>query len=202
MIDGHNNPEKDVETGIPQGSPVSPILFLIYISGVFEQVEKELPEIVSLSFVDDLGFIASGTSVKEIAKALEKVGNLIVEWGGRNAVTYDTAKTELVLFSRARQRRLNQQLQETTVLVGGERIKFNKDATRWLRIWLDSQLRFTAHVNKGLTKAKTAEIQVERLSGTYELTPGLVGQIQMAAVQSVALYGAELWWKGQKKPRL
>lgn len=103
VIDGHNNPEKDVETGIPQGSPVSPILFLIYISGVFEQVEKELPEIVSLSFVDDLGFIASETSVKEIAKVLEKVSNLIVEWGVRNAVIYDTAKTELVLFSRARQ---------------------------------------------------------------------------------------------------
>ena len=43
VIDGHNNQEKEVETGIPQGSPVSPILFLIYISGVFEQGEKELP---------------------------------------------------------------------------------------------------------------------------------------------------------------
>lgn len=41
MIDGQNNQEKEVETGIPQGSPVSPILFLVYISGVFEQVEKE-----------------------------------------------------------------------------------------------------------------------------------------------------------------
>ena len=79
MIDGHNNPENDVETGIPQGSPVFPILFLIYISGVFEQVEKELPELVSLSFVDDLGFIASRTSVKEIAKALGKFGKLVVE---------------------------------------------------------------------------------------------------------------------------
>ena len=87
IIDGHNNPENNIETGIPQGSPVSPILFLIYISGVYEQVEKKLPEIVSLSFVDDLGFIALGTSVKEIAKALENVGNLIIEWGKRNAVT-------------------------------------------------------------------------------------------------------------------
>ena len=54
---------------------------------------------MSLSFVDDLGFIASGSSIKEITKDLEKVGNLIVEWGSKNAVTYDTVKTELVLFS-------------------------------------------------------------------------------------------------------
>lgn len=134
MIDGHNNPENAIETGIPQGSPASPILSLIYISGAFEQVEKELLEIMSLSFVDDLGFIASGTSLQEIAKTLEKVGNLIVEWGRKNAITYDMAKTELILFSRARQRRLNQHLRETTVLVGGKRIEFNKEATRWLGI--------------------------------------------------------------------
>lgn len=30
------------------------------------------------------------------------------------------------------------------------------------------------------------------------LAPGLVRRIQIAAIQSVALYGAELWWKGQK----
>ncbi len=28
--------------------------------------------------------------------------------------------------------------------------------------------------------------------------PGLVRQIQLAVVQSTALYGLELWWKGQK----
>ena len=60
---------------------VSLILFLIYDSRVFEQVKKELPEIMSLLFIDNLGFVASGTLVKEIAKALRKVGNLVVEWG-------------------------------------------------------------------------------------------------------------------------
>ncbi len=108
-------------------------------------------------------------------------------------VTYNTAKTELVLFSRARQRRLNQHLRETTVLVGGKRIEFNKEVTRWLGIWLDSQLKFTAHINERLTKAKSIEIQIKHLSTTYGLVPGLVRQIQIAAVQSIALYRAELW---------
>lgn len=129
MIDGHNNEEKEVETGIPQGSPISPILFLIYISGVFEKVELQRPGIVLLSFVDDLGFIASGASVKEIVKIFEKMGKIVLEWGEKNTVTCDMAKTELVLFSRACRQRLNQQLRETTFLVGGERIKSNIEAT-------------------------------------------------------------------------
>lgn len=107
VIDDYNNSEKDIKTRIPQGSPVSPILFLIYISGVFEQLKREFSEIVSLSFVDNLGFVASGTSIKEIAKALGKVGNLVIQWRQKNAVTYNTAKTKLVLFSHTRQQRLN-----------------------------------------------------------------------------------------------
>ena len=79
VIDGHNNQERSIETGIPQGSPVSPILFLIYISRVFDKVTEVNPHLMSLSFVDDLGFIASGHLIKEIVKALEKVAQTVMQ---------------------------------------------------------------------------------------------------------------------------
>lgn len=99
VIDGHENKEREIETGIPQGSPVSPILFLIYISGVFDKLTEISPPVTSLSFVDDLGFISSGSSVKDIAWILEIVARMVLEWGIINAVTYDMSKTEAVLLS-------------------------------------------------------------------------------------------------------
>lgn len=78
--------------------PISPILFLIYISEIFEHVKKKVAGMVSLSFVDNLGFIASEISAEEVAKTLYKVSKLVLEWGAKNAVTYDTPKTKLVLF--------------------------------------------------------------------------------------------------------
>lgn len=57
MIDSYNNPKNDIETGICQELLVSLILFLIYISKIFKEIEKKFPKIVSLSFVNDLGFI-------------------------------------------------------------------------------------------------------------------------------------------------
>ena len=107
VIDRHDNKKREIETGIPQGSPLSPILFLIYISGVFNKVSETSPLVTSLSFIDDLGFIASDSSVKEIVRALEKVAKEVIEWGRVNAVTYNTSKTEAVLFSKSHRQRLN-----------------------------------------------------------------------------------------------
>lgn len=110
MIDGHDNKERDIETRIPQGSPVSPILILIYISGVFNKVSETSPSVTSLSFVDDLGFIASNSSVKGIVKVLKKVDKKVIKQGRQNAVTYDTSKIEAVLFSKSHRQQLIKQL--------------------------------------------------------------------------------------------
>ena len=82
--------------------------------------------------------------------------------------------------------------------VDGHCVPFNPEATQWLGVWLDSGLNFKAHYQTCMRKAQAAENQVQRLCQSHGLAPGLACQIQVAAVQSVALYGAELWWQGQK----
>lgn len=79
VMHSHNNLENNVETGISQELPVLYILFLIYISRIFEQVKKELHEIVFFLFIGNLNFIVSGISVKKMAKVLKKSVNLIIE---------------------------------------------------------------------------------------------------------------------------
>ena len=157
-MDRHDNKEQDIETRSPQGSPVSPLLFLIYISGVFEKVTDSNPVVMSLFFIDNLGFIASENSVEELAKTLGEVAKVVLEWGQCNAVTYDIAKTEAVFFSRLHCQRLNKEIVDVPIKIGAESIKFNKKTTRWLWIWLDSQLNFTSNMNEKDKKAQTAEI--------------------------------------------
>ena len=47
------DPEK-IMTGLPQGSPVSPVLFGIYISGVHGEVQCKVQGVAGISFVDDV----------------------------------------------------------------------------------------------------------------------------------------------------
>ena len=59
-------------------------------------------------------------------------------------------------------------------------------------------MNFAAHINERVRKAKGTEARIKGLSKACGLCPSLVRRIQIAVVQSVALYGAETWWKGQK----
>jgi hypothetical protein len=49
-----------------------------------------------------------------------------------------------------------------------------------------------------MSKAYRAEARIRSLGGKFGLSPENVRKIQVAAVQAVALYGAELWWDETK----
>jgi hypothetical protein len=73
VINGYTCQERDIKTGVFQGSSISLIFFIIYLNGVFEAIEAKIP-IKALSFADDIGLIATGGSIKEIIKTLEEAG--------------------------------------------------------------------------------------------------------------------------------
>jgi hypothetical protein len=157
IINGYETAMKPTNSGIPQGSPVSPILFAIYISGVFEEVEDETGA-VGISFVDDLSWIASGANVMEIAETLEKCAKIATRWAEQNAVELDIAKTEAILFAKKNQQRKRKK----KINIGnGNSISFNKGATRWLGFWMDSALNFNDHFTKRMAKGRQTEAEIK-----------------------------------------
>ena len=97
-----------MKTEILKGSPVSPILFFIYISRVFLEIESRLPQITYLSFTDDLGFLVAGNSAIKIQKLLEKARKFTLDKEIRNAVIYDINRTKTMLFFKAKKQKLLQ----------------------------------------------------------------------------------------------
>ena len=56
VLNGQEGDDHEVDTGIPQGSPVSPILFTVYLPGLFGHMEERVPGVKALSFVDDVAW--------------------------------------------------------------------------------------------------------------------------------------------------
>jgi retron-type reverse transcriptase len=73
IINGYICSFKEIEAGLPQGSPISPILFVIYISGFFDYIKEKIP-ISILSFVNNINIIAIENSIRNTIKTLEIVG--------------------------------------------------------------------------------------------------------------------------------
>jgi hypothetical protein len=102
IIEGNPMERHPVKAGVPQGSPVSPILFAIYTSGLIKWVEEYVSEAEGLSFVVDLIWVATGNDVNHVHSILERCSGERIEWASRRGLQFDTAKTEAALFMSRR----------------------------------------------------------------------------------------------------
>ena len=79
------------------------------------------------------------------------------------------------------------------IKVGNGFIQFQKEATPWLGVWRDAHLTFKEHLNRCMTKARAAEAQLCVLTKMHSIVLERVKAVQIACVQTVLLYGSELW---------
>lgn len=85
------------------------------------------------------------------------------------------------------------------IRVGKHGFSINRGATRWLGFWLDPRLSSRTHFEERLASAKGAFQRARSLSRSNGgSSMKLMRRVAVAAVNSVALYGAGMWWRGQQ----
>jgi len=101
-MDGKEGDSMNVETGVPQGSPGLPGIFVIHLSGLFDQVEDKEGKCGSegISFVNDAAWVVEGEDVGECTQRLERCAVETTIWGKKNACQFNIEKTEAILFTR------------------------------------------------------------------------------------------------------
>jgi len=91
---------RHVQAGVPQGSVLAPLLFLVFINDLFDLVKNHLDV-----FADDstLWSVVPGSSQRdEVATSLNEDLQKINKWGNDWLVTYNGTKTELLTVSRSK----------------------------------------------------------------------------------------------------
>jgi retron-type reverse transcriptase len=73
VIDGRTGETRAIQAGLPQGSPVSPVLFILCVSALFQWLENRHSTLQAISFVDDIGLVIECDELEEGATRLAHI---------------------------------------------------------------------------------------------------------------------------------
>ena len=69
---------RSLKAGVPQGSVIAPLLFLMYVDDLPKKLQGE--GVHTFLFADDLATSVEGNCVEECEKLAERVTTLVSEW--------------------------------------------------------------------------------------------------------------------------
>ena len=97
-INGYKSNLADVKCGVPQGSMLGPLLFLIYINDLHLAIKYSEGH----HFADDTNLLNFNSSVKSINKQVNYDLKNLSNWLKANKFLLNVGKTELVLFTSSK----------------------------------------------------------------------------------------------------
>ena len=182
--------DKVLECGVPQGSPLSPLLFLLYIAVLVQDEAKNN----RFGYADDISILAVGSTASEAVAAAQEEVDKLVHLANENMIDFDPAKPELLIIGGGPKKKLD--TAGLSIQVRGHSIN-PSPCVRWLGVWIDSQLNFKRHVQEWCGKAQRVTQFIRQINTVQRgAAPGLMIKAVQACVLSTAIYGAEAWWPG------
>ncbi|PWI64260.1 hypothetical protein PCL_11334 [Purpureocillium lilacinum] len=150
-------PASPLRCGLAQGSPVSPILFALYIAPIYRLRNSD----GRFGYADDTAILRTGRTLEETTALTSRDMRELLTWGAANGVTFDPDKTEVMHFSRKKDPSRPSIFQGDTEIIPG-------DTMRWLGLWLDRKLSFKAHVDEWSAKARRVANLLKGIANTKQ----------------------------------
>ncbi len=177
------------DCGIPQGSPLSPILYLFYSADLLEIVDIKDRRYLVLGYIDDTAIAISSPSFAENIRILNRVVPLLLDWSRRHACKFDIGKFQLVHHTR-----YDPKYEPLSLTIDGHVIS-PQESAKYLGLIVDRRLRWHEHVDAAIAKGTAAVLAVSRLARpTFGLPHRFARQLFVAVVSPKLEYGLPMWY--------
>ena len=130
--------ENSISFGIPQGSILGPLLFLIYIN----DFPENLKTCNSILFADDTTLLFHDSDPKNLLSTINSELEIATKWFSANKLSLNVTKTNYIIFHNP-QKKLPSYL--SNIKLGGVPIE-KTDSAKFLGVWVDQNLNWKKHI--------------------------------------------------------
>jgi hypothetical protein len=170
--------EISVTSGVPQGSVIGPLLFIIYIN----DLAKDMQSKVRL-FADDCVIYSKIKGDRDVI-LLQKDLDAGQRWMTNNKMSLNLDKCEVVTFTTKSKQR------DTIYEIADQRLPL-KAGYKYLGVWLDKKLDWSKHVDQIISKCiKNINFVFRNLSGTCTRTKA---KAYKTLLRPLLEYGSAVW---------
>ena len=186
-LNGQTSDSNPVTCGVPQGSILGPLLFLIYINDMNTAIKNS----TVYHFADDTNLLYSHKNPTTLKKIMNKDLKSLYEWLCANRLSLNVGKTEFMIFRPPRK-----SLPDRIVLTLNRTKIFESSRIKYLGLILDSKLTWKDHINE-LSKKLSRSIGM--LYKTQEFCPTpVLKSLYYSIFNSHASYGIPVWGYADK----
>ena len=182
-INGHKSSEATIKCGVPQGSTLGPLLFLIYINDLHLCLKKSQAS----HFADDTCIMHASNKLKTLESNLNMDLKYVSDWLKANRLSLNIGKTKLLIF-HPYQKKLN--MENIYFKLNGTKLT-RSNCVNYLGMQIDEHLSWNSHVNllsKNLSRANGILAKLRHFVPKHILT-----SVYYAIFYSHVLYGCSTW---------
>ena len=180
----------EIENGVPQGSVLSTILFILLIDSIRYVVSRP----VSLRiFADDINISISAKNLELARQIIQDTLDRIEQWASSNGLSFSKSKTHGVIFTK------KNKIQKPTLSLNRQTLQI-KSSTKFLGLTLNKKLTWTPHflqIKQDLMK--TLNLLKIIKNPKYNPSRNVLLQIYRSLVRSKLEYGCPAFKKASKK---
>lgn len=139
VLSGANSSMLSLHSGVPQGSILGPLLFILYVNDLHRFTSCRSCE--AFMFADDIFLLFNGSSTTPdiLENDINSVLGRVVNWASANALRINPSKSKALMFGNFTTTSLN-------IFVGNSEIEF-VDRHRCLGVIVDTELSFRYHID-------------------------------------------------------